>query len=128
MVPVTSSTISLALVVTRVDRKASAAALPRPSATLSAKLANSTVAQSQKAIWIAKPAAVWVTTALTAEIVDRTATISVVRMTGLPSSLRGLSLTKASRAARPRMAGEKALPARAERRVSPMWVVATVNM
>ena len=37
------STISLALVVTRVARRLSAAALPRPSATLSAKLANSTV-------------------------------------------------------------------------------------
>ncbi len=53
-----SSPTCLALVVTRAARSASAAALPRPSATLSAKLANSTVAQSQSAIWIAKPGAV----------------------------------------------------------------------
>ncbi len=55
MAPAAGSTISLALVVTRAARRLSAAALPRPSATLSARLANSTVAQSQMAIWMAKP-------------------------------------------------------------------------
>jgi hypothetical protein len=44
------SVSSFALVVTRAARRLSAAALPRPSATLSAKLAKSTVAQSQRAI------------------------------------------------------------------------------
>lgn len=46
--PRSASTSSLALVVTRAARRLSAAALPRPSATLSAKLANSTVAHSQR--------------------------------------------------------------------------------
>ena len=41
----------LARVSLRVLRKESACALPRPSATASAKLANSTVNHSQKAIW-----------------------------------------------------------------------------
>jgi hypothetical protein len=48
----------LARVSLRVRRKASACALPRPSATASAKLANSTVNQSHAAIWpenIAEP-------------------------------------------------------------------------
>ena len=55
-VPVSGSTISLALVVTRVARRLSAAALPRPSATLSATLANRTVAHSHSASCTAKPA------------------------------------------------------------------------
>ena len=54
--PVFGSTISLALVVTRVARRLSAAALPRPSAMLSATLANRTVAQSHSASCTAKPA------------------------------------------------------------------------
>jgi hypothetical protein len=103
MVPVFSSMISLALVVTRVARRLSAAALPRPSATLSARLANSTVAQSQPAIWIAKPAAWWFGHRRDAETVDSRATIQVAKITGLPVSLRGSSLTKASLAARARI-------------------------
>ena len=55
--PAPPSESSLALVVTRADRRESAAALPLPSATLSAKLANSTVAHSQSATWRAKAAA-----------------------------------------------------------------------
>ncbi len=43
--------ISLAFTSTRWARSASAAALPRPSAMLSAKLANTTVNQSHSAIW-----------------------------------------------------------------------------
>ena len=42
---------SLACVSVRVRRSASACALPRPSATASAKLANSTVNHSQRTIW-----------------------------------------------------------------------------
>ena len=39
----------------RVRRRVSACALPRPSAIASAKLANSTVNQSQRMIWTVKP-------------------------------------------------------------------------
>ncbi len=71
----------------------SAAALPRPSAMLSAKLANSTVAHSQAAICRAKPAAParcgghgrWRWCA-------RTATTSVAKITGLPSKAQRVEL------------------------------------
>ena len=46
---------SLAWLSVRVLRSESACALPRPSATASAKLANSTVNQSQRMIWKVKP-------------------------------------------------------------------------
>ena len=49
------STMSLALVSSRVWRRLAACALPRPSATASAKLAKSTVNHSQITIWKVKP-------------------------------------------------------------------------
>ena len=121
------SPTSLAFVVTRVARRLSAAAFPRPSATLSAKLANSTVAQSQSAICRANPQAPWSFMARAVEAVARMATISVAKITGLPVSLRGSSLTKAARVARPRIAPEK-LPESvvALRRFSPSGAVAKV--
>ncbi len=87
--------ISLALVVTRVARSESAAALPRPSAIASAKLANSTVSQSQTAIWMAKSAGWPAEIATMAEMEASAATTSVARITGLPASARGSSLAKA---------------------------------
>ncbi|MNE45711.1 hypothetical protein D3C80_1400100 [compost metagenome] len=102
--PVLGSTISLALVVTRVARKESAAALPRPSAMLSATLANRTVAHSHSASWMAKPAAWPLAAATTAEAVASRATIQVAKITGFLRSLVGFSLTTASPRARPSMA------------------------
>ena len=48
-------TRTLAIVSLRMRRSVSAWALPRPSATASAKVANSSVTQSQATIWISKP-------------------------------------------------------------------------
>ncbi len=69
--PCFSSTISLAFTSTRCARSASAAALPRPSAMLSAKLANTTVNQSQSAIWNAHQGLAPVRKASTVETVAR---------------------------------------------------------
>ena len=43
------------MVSVRARRSVAACALPRPSATASAKLANTTVSHSQKMIWKVKP-------------------------------------------------------------------------
>ena len=59
--------------VTREARRESAAALPRPSATLSARLAKRTVAQSQSAIWISNPNGRPATISLIAEALAGTA-------------------------------------------------------
>ena len=101
------STISLARVATRVLRSASAAALPRPSATLSAKLANSTVAHNQAAICQAKPTGSPARPSATADTVDSAATTSVARITGLPASWRGSSFQNAPASARRSIAVEK---------------------
>ena len=122
--PLSSS--SLAFTSTRWARSASAAALPRPSAMLSAKFANSTVNHSQSAIWNAHHGLEPVTKSLTVEMVARTATISVARITGLRASLRGSSLTKESRIARAITLEESVVEATAERRLSPRWTVASV--
>ncbi len=92
---------SLALVSDRVRRRLSARARPRPSATASAKVANSTVSQSQAAMARAKPAGPPITRLRSPRTVTVAATISVTKMTGLRISETGLSLTNASRAARP---------------------------
>ncbi|MND63298.1 hypothetical protein D3C80_546060 [compost metagenome] len=79
-------------------RRLSARALPRPSARASAKLAKSTVNQSQRAICTARPV-------LTAGLgtaqrtVVTTAVSSTTRITGERTSRRGSSLTKAWRSA-----------------------------
>ncbi len=126
--PVEGSISSLALVVTREARRLSAAALPRPSATLSARLANRTVAQSQTAIWIGKPAGWPPAMATAAETVARAATTSVARMTGLPVSLRGSSLRNASLRALRRTGPERPAAPMAPRVLAPEVAASKVDM
>ena len=87
-----------AMVSARVFRSSSACALPRPSATASAKVANSTVNQSQIATSQAKTLG-----SLIASTVTRTLPSSTTNMTGLPAIRRGSSLSTLSRAARRRI-------------------------
>src|SRR5277367_3935173 len=99
-----SSEILFALVCVRVWRKAFACALPRPSATASAKFANSTVNQSQIAICKTNP--VWpgerkISTVLMA------APTSVTNMTGFFTINRGSSLRNVSPSAGARIFASK---------------------
>src|SRR5665213_2639579 len=87
---------SLAFVSVRVRRKASACALPRPSAIASAKLANSTVNHSHTMIWNSKsicaPPVIRSRTRIT---VVKAVTISSTNITGFLISVRGSSFTNA---------------------------------
>ena len=77
----------------RVARRASACALPRPSAIASAKLAKSSVNQSQRMIWKLKPR--WpapVARSRRKRTVVRSATTSTTNITGLRIICRGSSL------------------------------------
>ncbi len=97
---------SVATVSVRIARRASAWARPRPSASASARLANTTVSQSQKPIVnvyqagsspppSGSPPNTWTSQA----IVTTTAPSSTMNMTGLRTCSRGSSLrTEASRA------------------------------
>jgi hypothetical protein len=90
-----------AIVVVRVLRRLSAWALPRPSASASAKFANSTVSHSQIAIWASKPTAWPCATSTASWPVTSTETTQTERITGFRRSARGSSLrTASSRAAR----------------------------
>ena len=88
----------LAFVSVRVRRSASACALPRPSATASAKLAKSTVNHSQTVICPEKSALVPTTVpppvirSRRKKIVVSTETISTQNMTGFFTRVRGSSL------------------------------------
>src|SRR5664280_2796531 len=77
-------------------RKVSACALPRPSATASAKLANSTVNHSHRTIWKVnrRPSACW-TRSRTSKTVTSAVTTSSTKITGFLIRVAGLSLTKA---------------------------------
>jgi len=85
----------LALVSVRVRRSASAWALPRPSATASAKLAKSTVNHNQMVIWPENSALEPTTVPLPRirsrkkKIVVSTETISTQNMTGFLTKVRG---------------------------------------
>src|SRR2546422_3843024 len=105
----------------RVLRSASAWALPRPSATASAKLANNTVNHSQAATRPTKTlsAAVAVRTSRRNSRVVRTLPTSTTNMTGLRAMSRGSSLTNESRTARRRMAGANIDVERFGRRPAP---------
>src|SRR5579875_968913 len=94
---VPSSRTRLAMVSERALRRVSACALPRPSAMASAKLAKSTVNQSQRVICRLKRK--WVRSR-TSKTVVMTLPTSTTNMTGLPIMWRGSSLRSASRAAR----------------------------
>src|SRR6185295_2202760 len=86
----------LAWLSVRVFFSDSACALPRPSATASAKLANSTVNHSQTMIWKVKPRlAPPVTRSRMKMTVVSAATISTTNITGLLIISRGSSLAKA---------------------------------
>ena len=90
------STMSLALVSSRVWRRLAACALPRPSATASAKLANSTVIHSQTMIWKVKPRCSLPLSHSRMKItVVSAATTSTTNITGFFIMARGSSLAKA---------------------------------
>src|SRR6266478_4405643 len=87
---------SLAWLSVRVLRNVSACALPRPSATASAKLANSTVNHSHRMIWKVKPRlAPPVTRSRRKITVVSAATTSTTNITGLLIINRGSSFAKA---------------------------------
>src|SRR5216684_1411177 len=111
----------LATVSVLARRRVAACALPRPSATASAKLANSTVNQSQRLICRAKPQPPWpLTTSRTNRIVVRLATTSTVNMTGFRTIALGLSLRKASMTAGPRIFGSAKVAAVLDGMISPL--------
>src|SRR4029077_3786354 len=88
-----------------VRRRLAACALPRPSATASEKLANSTVTHSHRLIWPEKEAPEPAKRSRTNRIVVAAETISTVNMIGLRHKVAGLSFLKASPTAGPRMVG-----------------------
>ena len=90
----------LACVSVRWRRSVSACALPRPSATASAKFANSSVNQSHRTIWNVKPI-FWppITRSRIRTMAVRIETISSTNITGFRICTRGSSLTKADRIA-----------------------------
>ena len=97
----------------RERRRASACALPRPSAIASAKFANSTVNQSHTDTARMNPAGAspWPRSACTQRQVVRTLTTSVTNITGLRTMWRGSSFLNESAIARRTMAGSKSLRA-----------------
>ena len=97
---------SFACVSVRVRLSASACALPRPSATASAKLANSTVNHSHNTIWNSKPRfAPPDTMSRISMTVVSAVTTSSTNITGFFIRLRGSSLTKAEPIAGPTILG-----------------------
>ena len=93
-----------AAVSVRVAARLAACALPRPSATASAKLAKSTVNQSQSTIWKEKPMPpAPVARSRRKRTVVRSATTATTNITGLRTSARGSSLAKAEPSAGTRM-------------------------
>src|SRR5271169_3001245 len=105
-----SDAMRLARVSVRVLRKLSACALPRPSATASAKLANSTVNHSHKTIWKVNPTpALCCTRSRTSKTVVSAVTTSSTKITGFLIRVAGLSLTKAWPIAGPTIFGSKSV-------------------
>ena len=88
----------------RAARRLAAWALPRPSATASAKLAKSTVNQSQMLSWVMKPWSVLEVTMLTVVSTEPT---SVTNMTGFFTIRRGSSFLNAPPMAGTRMEASK---------------------
>ncbi len=85
-----------AIVSVRPRRRAAACALPRPSAMASAKLAKSSVNQSQSAIWTLKRTSLPRATSRTSSRLTRIAPTSTTNMTGLRAWTRGSSLRNES--------------------------------
>ncbi len=97
---------SLAVASVRVRRNEAACALPRPSATASARLANSSVTQSQPTIWAEKPMpAAPETRSRSSSTVVSMVTTSTTNMTGFLIIFRGSSLRTISGSAGSRTAG-----------------------
>lgn len=96
----------LASVSVRALRRLSAWARPRPSAIASAKLAKSTVNQSQAVIWPVKRTGPPVTRSRRRRVVTSAATTSVTKITGFLASVLGSSFFRASAAARPIRPGD----------------------
>ena len=100
-----AASMRFALVSVRVRRRVSAWALPRPSATASAKLANSTVNHSQTVIWPENSALLPTTLppptkrSRRKNTVVSTETISTQNMTGFLTRVRGSSLRNESQIA-----------------------------
>src|SRR6266849_2302190 len=91
-----------AMVSARALRKASACALPRPSAMASAKFANRTVNQSHRVICSEKPnPGTWRARFHTSATVVVAAPTSTTNITGFFISVRGLSFKAESQTARP---------------------------
>ncbi len=115
-----------ALVSVRVRRKASAWALPRPSATASAKFANNTVNHSQTVICPENKALLPTTLVTptnrsrTKNTVVSTETISTQNMTGFLTRVRGSSLRKEAQIAGPISDRSNSDIGRRLRRASPL--------
>src|SRR6202142_171342 len=100
----------LARVSVRVLRKLSACALPRPSATASAKFANRTVNHSHRTIWKVNPMpALCATRSRMSKTVVSAVTTSSTKITGFLIRVAGLSLTKAWPIAGPTIFGSKSV-------------------
>src|SRR6478609_10648516 len=80
----------------RVRRSVSACALPRPSAIASAKFANKTVNHRPSPIAVSNATGPPLTASAMIRIVTTTDTTSTTKITGLRSSVRGLSFQKLS--------------------------------
>ncbi len=103
--PGVQPTRRVAMVSCLARRSVSACALPRPSATASARLAKITVSQSQTVIARRTP-----TGRSTASTVVNTAPTSTMNITGLRHSVRGSSLRSASGSDRSSCAGSSSPP------------------
>ncbi len=117
LVPGTSLTLSLLPLVSSLAcvsvlerRSESACALPRPSATASAKFANRIVNQSQRIIWKEKPRSpAPVRMSLRNRLVVRTETTATTNITGFLANVRGLSFLSAPPSAGTRIRASKIL-------------------
>ena len=117
-----------AMVSVRARRSEAAWALPRPSATASAKLANSTVIHSQRMIWKVKPiCSPPVSRSRRKIIVVRVATTSTTNITGFLIIRRGLSFWNAWPMAGTRMAVSSRLDLASRERVLVSIVRASVS-
>src|SRR5271154_664594 len=118
---------SFANVSVRARRRVAACALPRPSATSSARLANSTVTHSQAMIWKVKPrCSPCVMRSRTKITVVSAATTSTTNITGLRIINRGSSFLNDSPIAGIRMAGSSIVDCAARRLVLVSMLAARV--
>ena len=113
----------------RVRRRASACALPRPSAIASAKFANSTVNHRPSAIAVSKAIGPPFTMSATIRIVTTNETTSTTKITGFLSKVMGFSFRRLSTIARRTIGGsnrgrERIVPCS----VGPAWGVVVTDI